>query len=90
MRQHDAANYDPALTDERSLALWQDKVATYDEVIRIPARTPEGLMAKARALQTAMRADVPGYLHERFEDCAEPHDRLADSLCRDLLGRARA
>ena len=90
MREHNAANYAPALTEERSLALWQAKVATYDEVIRLPARTPEGLMAKARALQTAMRSDVPEYLHNTFDDCAEPHERLADSLCRDLLGRAGA
>ena len=90
MRAHDAANADPTLTEERSQALWKAKNTWYDEVIRLPARSPKALKAKAAALETALRSDVPEYLDNTFWDNARPHERLAESLCRDLLNGSTA
>ncbi len=60
-------------------------------VTALPARTPEGLRCKAEALRATLAADVPGAQPNGFwDEVAQPHERLAMSLCRDLLGRVGA
>ena len=85
-----AANYDLTLTQERSEFLYDERRKLVLQIVALAAKTPEGLVAKARAARAAMHADVPEYLCETFFDCADYHDLLADSLCRDMLGRAEA
>ena len=58
---------------------WQDLVL---QISATPARTPEGLRAKAAVARGAMPED-------RIDD-PDPCERLALSLYRDVLGRAGA
>ena len=62
-----AFNYDPDPSDEKSIRLSDNREALLERLIDLPARTPEGLMAKAAALQVAMHTDVPEYLADTFE-----------------------
>ena len=89
-RDYVAANYDPHLTEQRSEHLYEERRTLALCITACVARTPEGLVAKAQAARAAMHADVPEYLTDTFLECADYHDLLADSLCRDLLGRAGA
>ena len=86
-----ASNTDePTPSDELVEARRDARDELLDQAATLPARTPEGLMAKAAVLRVAMHRDVTESLNETFADRAEPYHVLADSLCRDLLGRARA
>ncbi len=60
-------------------------------ISKLPARTPEGLRCKAEALRATLAIDVPGAQpYGKWEEEAQPHEKLAMSLCRDLLGRTGA
>ncbi|MFT8247248.1 hypothetical protein ACLIBK_24775 [Roseomonas sp. BN140053] len=90
MDLHRATDADTELTDTipygpRREALWQSihaRVSLWHEakarLAQLPARTLDGLRAKAAVLRTIVD---PG-------ECNNPHpdDELAWSLCRDLLG----
>jgi hypothetical protein len=59
-----------------------------DEIIEIPARTPEGLRAKAAVLLPALNTFAVSEWDAKVEEDATAHERLAWSLAQDLLGRA--
>jgi hypothetical protein len=67
--------------------LWDRQDEIIDEMIVTPARTPEGIVAKARALELWLNRRVPVAIADTFDDCAEGHEALAMSLARDVLGR---
>jgi hypothetical protein len=76
-------------SDEFSDAARDDWYEAFESVEDIPATTPEGLRAKARVLQLAVRdAVISGPAHT-MEKNAELHERLAHTLCADILGMGR-
>ena len=77
------------LPDARQAALLAEMDVIHDQQAALrsimatnPARTPEGLRAKAAALQSWLPSNPAGTL-----PCCD-EDALAWSLCDDLLGRA--
>jgi hypothetical protein len=68
--------------------LWprEDELVAF--ITDTPARTPEGIQAKAEALQIWLNRRIPVSLDNSFDDEAEDHEMLAMSLARDVLGRA--
>ncbi len=74
--------------DEEMDAIAEDRRSILRRLGSLTARTPEGLRAKAEVLRIVMDYDVGSQIVDTFEDLAQPHERLAMSLCRDLLGRA--
>ena len=89
-RAHVASGYDASLSDAHCAAVSATRYGLLDRITRAVPRTPEGLVAKVQAVRTALHTDVPEMLADTFLDCALPYHLLADSLCRDLLGRAGA
>ena len=67
--------------------IWDRQDEIIDEMIITAARTPEGITAKARALELWLNRRVPVAIVDTFDDCADDHERLAMSLARDLIGR---
>ena len=63
------------------LSVNDQQAALRDIMVGTPARTPEGLRAKASALQTWLPFNPAGTAPYRDED------ELAWSLCSDLLGK---
>ena len=59
-----------------------------DTITDSPAQTPEGIRAKASALELWLNRWVVTERDGAFEDEAEPHELLAMSLARDIAGRA--
>ena len=70
--------------------LWDRLDELVDTIINLPAKTPEGIRGKAWALELWLNREVPNFIDEKFEDCAESPHLLAMSLARDILGRASA
>jgi hypothetical protein len=70
--------------------LWDRLDELVDTIIDLPAKTPEGIRGKAWALELWLNREVPNFIDEKFEDCAESPHLLAMSLARDILGRASA
>ena len=83
----DAAEADRAWSycDE---TLWPRQNELIETITGTPARSPEGLRAKALALELWLNREVPVFVGETFEDRAEAPDLLAMSLARDVMGRA--
>lgn len=76
--------------DHCNVKLWPRELELIARITDAQARTPEGLRAKAAALEALLHQDVPEFTNDTFEDCAEDHERLAMSLARDTLGRTGA
>ncbi len=86
-----AAEVDGRMEVEDMAPVCDHRDAVLAAISRLPARTPEGLRCKAEALRATLAMDVPGaQAWGKWEEVAQPHEDLAMSLCRDLLGRAGA
>ena len=73
------------------LVVEQDHDAFGSARPRCKAETPQAFERSPLAVRGLRRMlTVPEYLHKTFQECAEPHELLTASLCRDLLGRAVA
>jgi len=59
-------------------------------IIDMPARTPEGIQAKAGATRIALEYLATPMLDETVEADGRGHERLAWSLVNDMLGEARS
>ena len=81
---------DPAISHEAGVTLTEHRDHLVMLIADLPARTPEGLRAKATAARCAMHTDLPEMLEDTFADCAQAWHRLLDSLCQDVTGRAGA
>ena len=82
----DAAEADRALSycDE---VLWPRQKELIKTITETPAGTPEGLRAKAQALDLWLNREVPVFNGETFEDRADTPELLAMSLARDIVGK---
>ena len=89
-RRYVESDQAPTWYDEEMDAITEDRCGILRHLGGLVARTPEGLRAKAEVLRIAMDYDVRVQIADTFEDRARPHEWLAMSLCRDLLGRAGA
>ena len=69
---------------DRSRALVDRYHCLREELAALPARTPEGLQAKARILLS----EFEGEDDENYPGQYDPRGALALSLARDLIGRA--
>lgn len=81
---------DTAMPDEQARAISDNRYDLLAELQSLPAQTPEGLRAKAKVLLLALQTDVPEMLEDTLETAGQPHDLLALSLIKDVLGRASA
>ncbi len=59
-------------------------------IIDMPARTPEGIQAKAGATRIALEYLATPMLDETVDVDGRGHERLAWSLVNDMLGEARS
>jgi hypothetical protein len=92
---HDAPAWDAAMEEEDAMSErhgdlyreWKDLVF---EIAEAQARTPEGIRAKAKALKMALEMEIPIAIGGTVETEGDAWDQLADSLAKDLLGRAEA
>lgn len=64
--------------------LWPAYFAKLEAIIAMPARTPEGLRAKAGVLRVALAATIGAQNDAARAVQWEPHERLAWSLVQDL------
>ena len=67
--------------------VWPREDELIDFIIATPARTPEGIRSKGAILELWLNREVPTFLADTFEDCADQHELLAMSFARDVLGR---
>ena len=64
--------------------------AELNAIIDMPARTPEGIQAKAGATRIALEYLATPMLDQTVDVDGRGHERLAWSLVNDMLGEARS